>query len=303
MLPPATLMLSAFLFLNDWKERRFDGSNSRDLLILGLLLICASQAFLISFPRTDEAHIQINSTHLFILVAFLLWRLYRGWASLLPTTGKVRGAVMAATCVVVLAIPFLWSMKIFHFFTPGIPDDFLKRNPNNPLVSGIEAGLIDSYPEARFDFPRSQGLSIPIWHTPPVHPIVMKDLPEVIHFLRENTRSDEQIFVMCGLQIIYFLAQRESIIQKGNYFTFLAAWKLVDSTERLRLSDEQLFERLVLASPPFIIQAGMGGHTENMAAIYPKSAGFIANNYEVSRAFGAYIVLKPRFAPKEESRN
>jgi hypothetical protein len=122
----------------------------------------------------------------------------------------------------------------------------------------------------------------------------MKDLPAVIHFIRDNTEQHEPIFVMSELQIIYFLADRESIVQKENYFTFLAAVNLIDVNDDIRLTDEQLLERMVRLQPRYIIQVTTGDATENMRAVWPKASAFVKLNYRVARIFGSYVLLEPR---------
>jgi hypothetical protein len=299
--PPVTLLLASWFFLITWRNERQSGRLSRESLVLGLILVFSCQAFIMSFPRTDETHIQFNGTALFILMAFVLHRLYIEWAAPGSRWEKAYGTVLAVVCVAALCIPYLWSMKIFRVVTPGIPETYREQHPANTLVSGIESGLIHAYPEAVFDFPRSIGLSIPIWHTPPVHPIVMKNLPDVIHYIRDNSESAERIFVMSELQVIYFLAERESILQKENYFSFLAAVNLIDQTDTVRLTDEQVLGHLTEARPRFIIQENTGGHTENMIAMWPKAAAFVAQHYGVARIFGSYIILEPRLPSAVES--
>jgi hypothetical protein len=130
----------------------------------------------------------------------------------------------------------------------------------------------------------------------------MREMPEVIQYIRDNTRKDEPIFVMCELQIIYFLANRESILQKENYFTFLGGVRLIGPTDAVRLTDEQLLESMIRTQPRFIVQETTGGNTKHMIAMWPRASAFVTEHYRVAKIFGSYVILEPRATSEGNAR-
>jgi hypothetical protein len=248
-----------------------------------------------SFPLTDESHIQVNSTTIFIVIAFLLWKLYSWWENHLPTHGKTYGMVSAIAGVGVVAAPFLWSIKLFLCFNPAVPA-YMKGQFPRPLLSKLEAGTLKSYPEMELDLARAKGLRVPLWGMRPLTPFAIRDTIKVIDFIQENTTFQEEIFVMGQSQIIYFLAERESVLQKENYFGFIAAVDLIEDPSAIRLTDDQLLQNLTESMPLFTIRVreGFGKYTERMVELWPESAAFIDENYELTKTFGIHEILQPR---------
>jgi hypothetical protein len=289
LLPPITLLTTACLFLDAWGTKRLNGGDEKKLLVVGLLFICASQTYLISFPRTDEAHIQLNITVLFLLVSFLLWRLYTAWKRFLPEFGRGLGVVSVLSCLTLVVVPYLWSMKIF--LVP--PDEFSDTAGRRVRHSGESlARPEDSLSLFEINLPRSEGLEIPLWY-PNHYPFIFIDIAQISFFLRENTARDEKIFLLCELQIIYFLAERGSILQEENYFVHLATMGLIDSADDVRLTDEQFLEKVKASKPRFVIWARQGEHTKRIVALWPETGRFIRDNYVPAGKVGAiYEILR-----------
>jgi hypothetical protein len=304
LLSPITLMICAYLLMSTWRKERLAGRNTRETLVLALLFIFACQGYMTSFPRTDPAHIQIGSGVIYILVSLLLFKVYAEWGAVGPARGKARGAILAVACAALLAFPFIRNMHRFYVFSPEL-ETRLKIKLPPEVLRDLEMGSLAAYPEATFDFPRSAGLKFPMWPTDPFHTFVFDQAGDAIRFIRDNTTSDDRIFVMCEIQIMYFLAERDNFLQKENYFVFLAVARLIDKADRVRLSDEELTQRLAEERPRFVIRVleDFGDQTQRIAAIWPNAAGYIDDNYEEETRFGVYEVLRSReFLPAHTPR-
>jgi len=295
LVPSSALLLMSHLFVGTWREEKISGRNTEGTLLLGLVFIFACQGFLMCFPRTDPNHVQANSTVIFILTSYLLYKMFLGWRALLQERGGLCGAVFTALCLAMLVAPLLWSMKKFYVFSPDLPRRLQEKLPA-PVMRQLRNGTLASYPEIKYDFPRSVGLKFPAWPVPPLHTFVLGEAKDTIHFIRANTASDEKIFVMCESQMIYFLAERDNFIQKENYFIFLAVTRLIDKADRVRLTDDQLIRRLAESRPRFIIRVlkQFGDQTQRIADIWPGAGRYIEVNYKRVARFGVYEVLQPR---------
>ncbi|NQU07296.1 MAG: glycosyltransferase family 39 protein, partial [Candidatus Abyssubacteria bacterium] len=295
IVPASTLLLMSGLFVGKWQEERISGRDFGGTLLLGLVFIFACQGFLMSFPRTDTNHVQANSTVIFILIAYLFHKMHLGWRALLQKRGGICGAVFTALCLAMIVAPLLWSMKVFYFISPDIPESLRKQIPARILDRLDMMGPLKSYPEIRIDFPRAPGLVSPMWPFRPLLSFVSEDIYQTAHFIMQNTRSDERIFVMCGPQIIYFLTERHSAVGKENYFVYLAATGLIDRADSVRLTDDRL-ARQIFARPPLIVRVfeQYGDQSQKIADIWPDTAWLIEGNYERAAKFGVYEILRPR---------
>lgn len=295
IIPPATLLLVSYLFLTTWRRQRALGGAEADTLVVGLLFIFACQGFMMSFPRTDTTHIQFNSTVIFILVIFLLWKLNLWWKALFSARGTMRSLVFVGACIATLVAPLLWSMKIFYVFSPEIPEHLRNEVPASVLYE-LEAGTLKSYPHLKPDLPRAAGLNLPLWPTRHFTPFVANDKFEIAHIIRGATRPDEEIFVMCEAQILYFLTERHTCVPKENYFAYLAVVGLIDNADSVRLTDEQLLRQLAKSRPRFIIRIRRqyGGHTEKIARIWPRAAAFVETAYEPVAVYSIFEIVQPR---------
>jgi hypothetical protein len=246
-----------------------------------------------SFPRTDEAHIQINLSAIFILVAFLLWKLCEGWRSFFPQFGRSRGLIAATACLAVLIIPYVWSMKIFRCSPAAIHDSGEHKMPGTPTHQVEDR---NSLALIELPFPRCEGVRIPM-HFRFHFPSVWISISETVQFLRTNTERGECVFVFCEPQIIYYLAERDSVVQKENYFIHLATMGLIARADDVRLTDEQLLGKIEDARPRFIVRARQGEHTKRIATIWPKTAKFIEESYQPLQKGGTFyeiLQLPPR---------
>jgi hypothetical protein len=288
LLAPVTLLLVACLFVPELRRTTHRGTAAREMLIIALLYICACQGFLMSFPRTDEAHIQLNATIIFILVVFLMERMVRGWERVIPNSGRRRGQALTVACLAMLALPSLWSMKMFYFFDPEL-SALSRRSLPHAVLHHIEAER--TYPVAPLNFSRSAGLRVPMWIHPPLPTFLWIDQAEIVRFLRDNTEEQEKIFLLCEPQIIYFLAERESFLPKENYFVFLAAKGFIDNANDVKLSDAEFLEQLLQAPPEFIIRTREEKDTKRIYAAWPRTAQFIQRNYTTVKRVGIFYEI------------
>jgi hypothetical protein len=144
--------------------------------------------------------------------------------------------------------------------------------------------------------PRAKGLRLPVWDffTPPLHHPMFVNMNEAIDYIRESTTPEERIFITCGDQMIYFLTERESALQKENYFAYLANTELIDRTNTGKVSDDEMLEKLASAKPRFIIGTPKYADTVYFALTWPKTQMFINNSYKVDTVFGEYQILRRR---------
>ncbi len=281
---PAFLTIGVYLFIQRRSKRR-PIDDAREFSNLGLILIFASQSLLLMSLRSDETHIVIYSTAIFVAIAFVLHELYRALRSYLPERAAVMPAAAVAACLAAMSIPCLWSVKLLY--VPPIPRGTEKSTAEQKRLS---------YPMLIPDFPRSRGLKLPIWnsHTPPLnHPIYL-DMNDVVTFLRRNTSPEDRIFLMCGDQIIYFLSERESALQKENYFVYLSNMDFIDRTNTGRVSDDEILAALGSAMPRFIVKTPRLAETAHFSLTWPKTDEFIRNRYETDTTLGEYEILRPR---------
>jgi 4-amino-4-deoxy-L-arabinose transferase-like glycosyltransferase len=292
VLPIATLLVSAWLFIPAWRRDRFDEELARPTLLLGLVFVFACQSFMMSFPRTDETHIQVNSTVLFILVAFLLSKAGAGLLSAVPFRVGILSHAISGLCVVVLSIPYVWSMKEFYILTQRpLSKTEQERLVEYARVHGEDLPMT-SHPMYQLDYSRSGRLDVPLWLNPPLVDFIIADMDEAIMFSKQNVLPDQRIFVMCEAQILPFLAERESFLQKEDYFIFLATTDLIKKTEGIRLSDRELLRRILEERPPYVIQSGLmhSQHTGRILRIWPESVFYVMQNYRMVASFGIYQV-------------
>lgn len=291
ILSPATLLLSSYVLVAAWRKEKVSGGNTRETLSLALVFILACQGLIMSFPRTDAAHIQINNTTVFILISFLLWRMYAGWVSFLQKGRRIPATVSVAAGVAVVAAAAVWSMKAFLLYIPA-----------ETTFGEQGRKTIASPPTIELGFPRARGVEIPMWFEPHF-PGAWVDLSNVIRYVRNNSEADETIFLLCEPQIVYFLSERKSFLQKENYFVHLGAMGLIDSADDVRLTDDQLLEKLIDAKPRFIIRAPAGVHTARIIRLWPKTAAYIDRNYAPTKKISSvYQVLRPRLQEETPAR-
>lgn len=296
VLPPVVLLTCSYLFLHQWRRERRNGAAQKQLLPLGLIFIFACTQFVQAFPRTDETHIQINSTLLFILIGFLLQRLFLQWKTF-SHGGRLKGSLSVAACVGLIAFPQLWSMKILRFFTPTIPPLEAHRVPEQ-VRKDLDMGLLSEYPLLKNDFPALDNLELRMWLNNPQHDFILADAFKSTEYVRDHSNPSDRIFVMCESQIIYLLAERESFLQKEDYFVFLATSNLINATTPVRLSDEQLLQKLARGKPRFIVMVSFAfsEHTSRIVSIWPRSFEYIKKNYVIAEMYGLYIVLQAKAA-------
>jgi hypothetical protein len=277
-LPATTLLLTSFLFIAQWRKERLAGAPSRETMFWGLLFIFACQGLVMAFPRTDATHIQVNSTVIFILVAYLLRKLHTGLASLVPSGGRLVGAVPVVACLAVFGSAFTSGMKPF-FFTA--------------LLRGSDSKHDNEYVRLDTDFQRADGLDVPMW-SPRHLARVWGDVINVSRYVKDHSGSGDTIFLLVEPQIVYFLSERKSILPKENYFVHIAAMGLIERPGDTRLTDEELLERLIDAKPRFIVSSSGGRSTIRITSFWANTARYIDNNYEKVKSFGVYEVLRPR---------
>jgi hypothetical protein len=282
ILSPLTLLLCSYALVATWRKEKVLGGNTRETLSLALVFIIACQGLIMSFPRTDAAHIQINNTTVFILISFLLWRMHAGWISFFRDNARFQAWTSVAAGVALVATALVWSMKTFLFYAPA---------------ETRSSAAIDSDRMMELDFPRSKGLSIPMWYSP-LYPAIWQHISLVTNYIVANTSSDDSVFLLCELQMIHFLADRDSAVMKEYYFVHLAAQGLIDRADDVRLTDDQLLGRLIEARPRFIVQTagGEGESTKRIASIWPGTYSFIRENYRVAETLGVYEILQERSA-------
>ena len=197
----------------------------------------------------------------------------------------------AMACLMVLVIPYVWSMKKVRFSATE-----MHRAERRTMPGSFRRHAEEGKTRSTLDmpFPRSTGILIPM-RSRFYFPAIWISVSEIIQFLRTNTTEDERIFVFCELQMIYYLAEQDSVVQKENYFIHLAAMGLIDHPDRVRLPDEELLKRFVEAKPRFIIQAPEGKHTKRIANVWPRAGRFIEENYRVVRRVGGiYEIMEAR---------
>lgn len=288
LLLPFALLVGTFLFLIRLSRQRRAGDDANEMLALGLIVIFACQSSLMIFMRPDEIHVVVNSTIIFVLAALILRELHQGLKRFLPEFNLAPAFASALACMAAVSIPYLWGMKILYF-----PP--LARNTQN----AAEHESIRSYPFLIPDAPRAEGLKLPVWSsfTPPLlHPMAV-NMNNVVNFIREHTSPEERIFLTCGDQIIYFLSERESILQKENYFAYLSNVELIDRTYTGKVSDEEILEKVASSKPRFIIRTPRFADTVHFGLTFPRAAEFIKNGYKVDTVFGEYEILRRRGSP------
>jgi hypothetical protein len=285
LLLPLALLVGTILFLLRLSRQRKAGGGDNELLALGLIVIFACQSTLMIFMRPDEIHVVVNSTIIFVLAAFILHELHQGLKRLLPEFKLAPAFAPVLACMALVSIPYLWGMKILYF-PPS------SQNAQNTS----EHESIRSYPMLILDAPRAQGLKLPVSgsFTPPLmHPMAV-DMNDVVNFIREHTSPEERIFLTCGDQIIYFLSERESILQKENYFAYLSNVELIDRTYTGKVSDEEILEIVASSKPRFIIKTPKYADTVHFGLTWPKTNAFINAGYEIDTIFGEYHILRRR---------
>lgn len=275
---PAALLTGVYLFLSRWDRKRQLAEYGR-FLSFGLVLIFSCQSSLVMFIRSDEAHIVVNSTVIFILVAYLLSELNEAWSGFLPKLKPIPGIVSVAACVVVFSVPSIWGMKILGMPSIGVFDFSADKG---------------AYPEFRLESPRARGLALPIGNPFPLNHPKTVDMNKTVDFIRENTGPGERIFLICDAQVIYFLAERESILSKENYFVYLSNVELIDRSNTGKISDEEMVQNVASSLPRFIVQSPRYADTLHFALTWPKTYEFIKSNYDVAVSFGDYQILRPR---------
>jgi hypothetical protein len=284
----AFLLIGVFLFSFRWAESRQEPVEHGGLHGLGLVLIFTCQCFLVIFLRSDETHFTVNSTVVFLLVAYVLRELYQGMNRLMPGWKPFPAIASIGACLAALSIPYVWSMKLFY--APA--GDRVSLKAQTEYGIGPEGILM---PEA----PRAAGLRLALGetHTPPLHHMLFVDMNNIINFIRANTGPDERIFLLCGDQTIYFLAERESVLQKENYFVYLSNVQLIDHTYTARITDEEMRGKIMSSMPRFIVRTPRYADTIHFGLTWPTTHAFIQTAYEPHVVFGEYEILKRRRLP------
>ncbi|GAB4346582.1 MAG: hypothetical protein Kow0099_27880 [Candidatus Abyssubacteria bacterium] len=295
VLPTATLLISAWFLLRALRDDRRDGEQARPTLFLALVFIFACQSFIMSFPRTDETHIQLNSTVVFILVAFLLLKMFGGLRSAFPVRGAVIGYVFGILCLAILSIPHLWSMKKLLVFEPTLLSQSEKERFLDYTKRHGDKLETDSYPQLDLRFPRASGLRIPLWVRPPLGDFVAADMVDTVRYVEENLREGEKVLVLCELQILPLLAERESLLQREDYFIFLATTELIGTQQGIRLTDENLMRRVNEEKPRFVILAAFkhSHHSQKVWDIWYNGVLYVLKNYRPVARFGIYQIWEP----------
>ncbi len=273
-------LLLAFPFFLPTKQH--DPEDTRNKLAVSLPYFFAAFYLIMAFPRSDETHFIQNETVIFVIIAFVLWRLGERCRAFFPEKQRtIAQAACTGALVLLIAYPLLWSLKIF--FVPSAP-----RGYEQHLPQGMKR-----YPVLTFNAPRANGLKLPMseFYTPPLHRFEMVDLEHTVEFIRHHTTPDERIFVISEHQVIYFLSERDTILPKKNYFTYLSNFEFVNFGIDVRLTDEEIVERLIEASPPYIVRQVDDLETYNFLSTWPKTASLIEIAYSDVAEFGRFRVL------------
>lgn len=287
ILLPIIPFVGLYIFCAQWQWGQWKENEAGRFLGLGLTLILTCQSMMMIFVRSDETHIVLNSTFVFVLAAFILRILYRELNQFTPKLRSAPGLIAVLAWLVTASVPYLWSMKILHMPTTAA---------DNASSLQVEQG--SPYPLLTLDAPRARGLRLPIAAspTPPLSRPMIIDLNKTVNFIRDHTRPDESIFLICGDQIIYFLAERESVLQKENYFAYLSNVELIEQANTGRVTDEDILLRLSSSMPRLVVQTPRYADTIQFARTWPRAHHFIKSNYEILSVFGEYQVLGPRHA-------
>jgi hypothetical protein len=280
VLLPVPVIIGVCLFIF-----RRPGDDIKKSRSLGLILIFASQSLLLMSLRSDETHIVVYSTVIFVAIAFVLQELHQAIKRLLPKRRPLAAGFAVAACLAAMSIPCLWSVKILHIPTYDENTVDLREDKN-----------VLSYPMLIPNAPRARGLKLPVWSsfTPPLQHPMSRDMSNVADFIREHTTPEEKIFLTCGDQIIYFLSERQSALQKENYFIYLSNMGFIDATNTGRVSDDEVLAALAATMPRFIVETPKGLETILFSLTWPRTNAFISNSYEIDTILGEYHILRQR---------
>ncbi len=255
------------------KLRDEEAEEARYKLLLFLCCTFSSLFLLLAFPRSDEVHFLMNSTVIFVLIGFLLWKLNQTASHLFKRKTRL-GAIWVAAGACLIILPFLWSLKVFYLQSLPVP---LKKEG--------EGLRFHSFFELKS--PRARGVKLHV-----VKQYV--DLDDTIEFIRSHVEPDQPIFVICEDQIIYFLSERDSVLSKENYFAYLSNFGFLNLSGRLGFDDEEMARRLIRTKPRFVIQQIDDVETNSFLNAWPKTAAILKSQYGPTQQFGRFQILQSR---------
>jgi len=251
---PTSSLLVTFPILLKLKE---DNPGDAGLkLVLSLYYIFSCLFFIISFPRTDVSHIVHASTVIFVIAAFLLWKLDEGGKHVFGGGARARRSACGVAVFILIGLAFLWNLRVY--FTWEVFD------LNNPRAQNLKIHRTESY----------------------------INLIKTVDFIREHTLPDERIFVISEQQVIYFLSGRDTALMKENYFTYLSNLSFIDADSSVRLTDERIIERLRELKPRFVIEERDDNETRCFLRTWPKTAAYIRAAYSPVAHFKKFQILQ-----------
>ena len=251
-----TSLLVAFPFLLMLKEDSLKAVKVK--LVLALCCIFSCLFLISSFPRIDTSHIVHSSTVIFVVVAFLLWKLDEGGKYVFGDKARTRRAALVFAACILIGSSFLWNFRLY-FISRTIKPGYPRASSVNMRQTKGHIGLV-----------------------------------KTIDFIREHTREDERIFVISERQLIYFLSERDTPIMKKNYFIFLSNFAFIDADSNVRLKDEQILEKLKEFKTRYVIEEPEGEKTRNFLRTWPRTAAYIQAAYTPVAQFEGIQILQLR---------
>lgn len=278
---PTSILLISFLILLKPAGGKREGINVQLRLSLGYL--SGSTFLMLAFPRSDKTNFVVNSTVIFILAAFLIWRLSEASKYVFDKKTRLRGAVWCTAVFLLMSSTFVWSLE--KFYIARLPR-FIVYFAHGGIHLHLN-GKVEPFHFCELQAPRAEGLKI--------HESKQTlDLNGVIQFIREHTAPSERILVLGDEQILYFLSERDTIFPKENNLVHMSTVGLINSETTTKLTDVQMLERLTSTRPRYIVQKENSRLTQAFRATWPLTASFIKEAYLPASEFGQYQILQFR---------
>jgi len=114
----------------------------------------------------------------------------------------------------------------------------------------------------------------------------------VIRYLREDVRKDEPIFIMSAKPLLYFLAERKSLVQEYEFVLYMTSFNLVEIESARELVDENLLVEKLRAARPLIVDDYHDEGASHIRKMFPKLAELVSTHYQVKKKFGNFHVLQ-----------
>jgi hypothetical protein len=213
------------------------------------------------YPRMDEVHLQFSAPLLWIVGAYVLWRIF-AWITRPPAANPCNRLRRGATYIVLVGLPFAaaWPMleaRLEALLVPQ-PDALLGLATPRYVPVGLPGASVLETEEFASKYQRLAG------------------------YFRQHSRADDLIFVYPAAPLLYYLLDRPN----ATRFNHVLPGLLSAAEER------EAIERLSSVPASYVVWDSFGADYWGRPGVYQHLTDYIWDNYAPVESIGGFEVMR-----------